>query len=154
MSVYVVDASVAAKWFLEEEHTQSARCVLNVTNQLHAPDFFLLEMDNLLCKHIRRGGISVADGKDIRSALARYSIEYCPFGQLREVAYTMANQTARSLYDCLYLSLAIRLNGQMVTADRRLYDALADGPLAEHVLWVGNVASNQNPHQTAGKSQT
>jgi len=26
-----------------------------------------------------------------------------------------------------------------VTADRRLYEAVADGPLGEHVLWVDDI---------------
>jgi predicted nucleic acid-binding protein len=31
----------------------------------------------------------------------------------------------RSVYDCVYLALAVRLGGQMVTADDRLVNSLA-----------------------------
>ena len=45
MSLYVVDASVAAKWYFSEEHTQAARRVLQQEHELHAPELFLLETD-------------------------------------------------------------------------------------------------------------
>ena len=50
MSLYVVDASVAAKWFIEEVHAEAALALLRESNRLHAPDFLLVEMDGLLCK--------------------------------------------------------------------------------------------------------
>ena len=40
----------------------------------------------------------------------------------------------------LYLALAIHLDGQMVTEDRRLYDGLTNGPLAKHILWVEDIS--------------
>ncbi len=50
MSIYVVDASVAAKWFLEEDYTTEAFRLLALGNTLHAPDFMLLDIDHVLCK--------------------------------------------------------------------------------------------------------
>ena len=136
MSTYVVDASVAAKWFTEEEHAERALAVLRDNERLHAPDFFLLEMDNIVCKWLRRGVITVTVGEDIRRELETQSIEYHASGPLRDRAFDIANRTGRALYDCLYVSLAVALGGQMVTADRRLYEALADGPFARYLLWV------------------
>ena len=40
MSLFIVDASVAAKWFIEEEHSDSALSVLKDIEQLPAPHFF------------------------------------------------------------------------------------------------------------------
>jgi predicted nucleic acid-binding protein len=40
------------------------------------------------------------------------------------------------VYDSLYVALAMLLGAPMVTADRRLYDALAAGPFAKYVAWV------------------
>ena len=62
MSTYVVDASVAAKWFIEEEHTAAARSVLDQRNDLHVPDIFLVETDSIVCKWVRRGIITAVDG--------------------------------------------------------------------------------------------
>ncbi len=136
MSFYVVDASVAAKWFLNEVHSPAALGILKDGNELHAPDFFLLEMDSLFCKRIRRGDISEIDGNDARSILASLPITRHSSETLRETAYAIANQTGCSLYDCLYVTLAVLLETRMVTADRRLCRRLADNPLAGYVLWV------------------
>ncbi len=139
MSAQVVDASVAAKWFVEEEYAEQAFALVRDNEMLFAPDFLLLEIDNLVCKWIRRGVIAAAEGEDIRREFGNQNIEYHAFGSLRDSAFELAGRTGRALYDCLYVALAVHLKGRMVTADRKLYDALADGPFAEHVLWVGDV---------------
>jgi len=136
VSVYVVDASVAAKWLLDEELAEDARRLLRGGNRLYAPDFLLLEIDNLLCKRVRRGDLRPNDAQDARVLLRQLPIEYHAFAPLQNKAFEIAMGTRRSLYDCLYLALAVLLDGQMVTADRRFYDAMASGPLSEHVAWV------------------
>lgn len=45
MPRYVVDASVAAKWYFEEEHSiEAARLLTDDDVQLLAPDFIRLEV--------------------------------------------------------------------------------------------------------------
>jgi predicted nucleic acid-binding protein len=44
----------------------------------------------------------------------------------------------RTVYDCLYLALAVKTKSVMITGDKRLVSALADGPLAKHVVWIGD----------------
>jgi predicted nucleic acid-binding protein len=139
MSAYVIDASVAAKWFTQEEYTTDATRLLTGQHELHAPDFFMLEMDSIICKWVRRGIITEADGSAARSTLAQLPIEKHPFVPLRDAAYSLANRTGRSVYDCLYVALASLLNTAMVTADRRLYNALAAGPFERHVAWIEDV---------------
>ncbi|MGD8238180.1 MAG: type II toxin-antitoxin system VapC family toxin [Armatimonadota bacterium] len=139
MSVYVVDASVAAKWFTKEEHTEAAMAVLDPGSDRHAPDFLLLEMDSVFCTWIRHGSVSAPEADDLRARLRQYPIETHPFSSVLDRAYAIANQTRQSVYDCLYVALAAQLAAQMVTADRRLYDAVAGGPFAGHVVWVEDV---------------
>jgi len=143
MSTLVVDASVAAKLFVEEDLSEAALSVLDVSNQLHAPDFLFLEMDNVICKWVRRGVITESEGGDIRAAFRRIPIKVHPFVSLRDSAYYIANQTRRSVYDCLYVALAVFLNGWMVTADRRLYKGLVSGPFGEHVMWVEDIGESE-----------
>lgn len=138
MSVFIVDASVAAKWFVEEEYGQAALSVLDERNQLYAPDFLLLEMDNIICKWTRRGVITPAEVTDLRGALYQYPIKYHSFRAYLDIAFFIANQSGQSVYDCLYVALATALNGRMITADRRLYDALKNGPYKKHIVWVGD----------------
>jgi len=140
MSEWVVDASAAAKWFLNEPYAEPARRLLQPERVLHAPDFFLLEMDNLFCKRIRRGDWTEEDAKEARARLRRIPVKTHAFPDLQDSAYALAVQSGRSIYDCLYLSLAMELRVPFVTADRRLYESLAAGPLARRVLWVEDLA--------------
>ncbi len=140
MSIYVVDASVAAKWFTEEEYAETALTLLDGNHQLHAPDFFMLEMDNIVCKWIRRGIITEAEGNEVRSTLSQLPIQKHPFKTLQESAYLMANRTGSTIYDCLYVVLAALLKGRLVTADRQLYNNIAHGPFAKHLEWIRDIA--------------
>ena len=139
MSVFIVDASVAAKWFIEEEYGEAALSILDENNQLHAPDFLLLEIDSIICKWTRRGIVTPAEGSDLRDALRRYPIQHHPFISFLDSAFAIANQTGQSVYDCLYVALAPLLKARMVTADRRLYEGLKNGPFKKHVVWVGDI---------------
>ncbi|MEW6354816.1 MAG: type II toxin-antitoxin system VapC family toxin [Planctomycetota bacterium] len=139
MKEYVVDASVAAKWFFDEPHAVVARRLLSDSFSLHAPDFFLLEMDNLFCKRIRRGEITVKDGNDARAILRAGPIQFYPITPVRDMAYRIAIQSRRSIYDCIYVALAVLLNATMVTADRRLYEAISAGPLGGYAAWVADI---------------
>ena len=139
MSVLVIDASVAAKWFNEEEHAEAALKLLGGEYSLHAPDFFMLEMDSILCKWMRRDIINENDAELVRSVLRQVPVQKHPFEPLRDSAYTVATQTGRSVYDCLYVALAAILKGRMVTADRRLYDGLRNCPFKKHLIWIEDV---------------
>jgi len=139
VSPCVVDASVVAKWFLPEVHTAAALRVLEAGRELHAPDFLLLELDNVFCKRIRRGELTEKDGAGARDLLRRLPVTMHPFRQLQDLAYETALVTGRSMYDCLYVALAVLLDGQVVTADHRLYKAMAGGVLAENLLWVEDI---------------
>jgi len=139
MSVFIVDASVAAKWFIEEEHSEAALSVLNEQNQLHAPDFLLLEMDSIICKWIRRSAVTPSEGAEVRDAFRRYPIQHHPFGRLLDPSFAIASLTGQSIYDCLYVALATILNTAMLTADRRLYEGLRNGPLKKHIAWIGDI---------------
>ena len=66
MSHYVVDASVAVKWFVPEVHSDPALRLRDQTHTLHVPAFFTLEFANALCKKRRR--------EELTKAQARYAL--------------------------------------------------------------------------------
>jgi predicted nucleic acid-binding protein len=139
MSLYIVDACVAVKWYLPEEETASALRVASGLNELHVPDFFFIETDNILCKHIRRGLITPEQGSEFRRLLRQVPMKIHAVGEYQNEAFDTAVRTGRSMYDCLYMALAVLLDGQMVTADRRFHRSLATGPFRKHVVWVGDI---------------
>lgn len=134
--IVVVDASVAAKWFFDEEHSVAALNLLGNPFELSAPDFFFLEFDSILCKRTRRQELSVMEAFEIDDEIRSIPIQSYPAHALRERAFELALETCRSIYDCIYLALAEALNGRMVTADWKFFDSLQDGPLSSRLLWV------------------
>ena len=140
MSVLVVDASVAAKWFAEEEHAEQARR-LGAGHELHAPDFLLIEMDNIFCTWVRNGSFLRADADEARAVLRRSSVQLHAFQPLLDGAYWIAGEWGLSIYDALYIALAVSLDAPLVTADRKFCRVLARGPLAKSVLWVEDAAA-------------
>jgi predicted nucleic acid-binding protein len=136
LSLFVVDASVAVQWFLPERHSEAATRLRGDEYRLSAPHLLLLEINNVLLKHVRRKEISRAAAERIRAAIAHSPILIHPDRALLDSAYALAGQTGCGLYDALYLALAVNLDGQLVTADRRLYNGLASGPYSQYVLWV------------------
>jgi predicted nucleic acid-binding protein len=139
MSVYVVDASVAAKWFFEESYSDDALRLLNAKYQLHAPDFLLLELDSIICGKIRRTEISEDEAYEVRSAVRSFPLEKHPFALLMDAAFELSCRSQGSVYDCMYLVLAMLVGGRMVTADRRFYNALSTIPFLDHLCWVADL---------------
>jgi predicted nucleic acid-binding protein len=80
-----------------------------------------------------------AAADDILAQLPRQAITRHDSAGLLNEALELACRTARTVYDCLYLALAVRLGGPMVTADDRLVNALAGTPWAASVLRLQDV---------------
>lgn len=137
--IAIVDTSVAIKWFIEEDGAIDALLLLNRSFELHSPDLLSLEFDNVLCKLIRRELLSVDEGLDIHDRITTFPVQYHSSSILRERAFEIAIETRHSIYDCLYLALAEMLDGRMVTADRKLLQALDGGKYSRYLLWIGDL---------------
>jgi len=133
---YVVDASVAIKWFLPEVHSEAALRLCPPRYRLHVPALMRLELGNVLVKRIRRGELTRAEGDVVLEELTHLPLQRHADDRLFPAAYQLALDTQRSLYDCLYLALAEAVDGVMVTADRKFYSSLASGAYGRRVLWV------------------
>lgn len=140
MSRYVVDASVALKWFLPETDGIHARRLRGDEMDLVAPDLLYAEVGNALWKRVRRGELSSQQASEIAAALPRLAIEVFPSRLLSGAALQIACSTGLTVYDSLYLAAALLTEARLVTADRRLYDvAMGTAPLRDRVLWVEDI---------------
>ncbi len=135
-----MDASVGAKWFVPEVHAAEARAWRTGPDELHVPAFFFdLEIANILWKKVRRAEITRADADLILGQLPALPLTRHPESPLLASAFDLAHRTQRTVYDCLYLALAVQLGGRMLTADQRFYNSLAGTPWAPYVCWVADV---------------
>jgi predicted nucleic acid-binding protein len=137
LSLYVVDANVVTKWFVPERLSAEALQLLDGTHELATPDLVWSEVGNVLWKKTRAAELTRKEAARIVHALDRCPLTVFPSRVLLEAALEIALQTKRSVYDSLYLALAVALECRVATADERLAHALAAGPLAAHVAWVG-----------------
>lgn len=139
MTVLIVDASVAVKWFFEEDHTEDALRLLDDRFNLHAPNFLLLEADSVVSKRARRRLITTRDGAAVRDAVRRMPIQLHDFEPLADPAYELSVATGCAIYDCLYVALGELLDAQVVTADKRLIANLETVGFANSAVWVGDL---------------
>lgn len=137
MSVFVVDASVVIKWFVPEVHSDAARRLLQSENQYLAPDLLFAETANTIWKKVRRGEVSRRDGEGLVADVGRAAVQTVPCRALAADAYALASASGRTVYDAMYLALALRLDTRLITADERLAGALAAMPaVASHIQTV------------------
>lgn len=125
MSRLVVDASVLIKLFIPENGSQEAIKALKQSRQLFAPDLVLAECGNVLWKCVRRGDLSEQNAGRILSDIMQMPIRLLPTHDLIVQAFAIATQSDRTVYDCLYIAAAIHTKAVMLTADRRLVEAMA-----------------------------
>ena len=143
MSPVVVDASVAAKWFLPERGealVDQALALLDayVKEEVRfvVPDLFYVETASALWKAVRLGRVLRAFGDQAIVLLTQRMFQTVPSLKLLDKAFQIATDRGRTVDDCLYVALAVQADAQLITADERLANSLA-----AHfpVKWLGAI---------------
>lgn len=136
----IVDASVAIKWFVEEEATASAVSLLDSAEPLHAPDLLIVELTNIAWKKALRGDIDVVHAQLIAAQAQQPFAALYPMAGLHERALELALELGHPVYDCVYLACAVLVeNGYVVTADQRFCNTVANGRYAGLVKSLSDV---------------
>lgn len=132
MSLIVLDASVAAKWFLSakgETLTEEAFGLLHgyVKGEVVfvVPDLFWAELANLFWKAVRQGRCTKTTGETALTSLRERKLPTVSSLTLLDLAFAIALTFDRTVYDSLYVALAVDSHAQFVTADERLANVLA-----------------------------
>jgi len=132
----VVDASVAVKWFVPEIHHEAAGKILKSKWELLAPDIIWAEVGNSLWKKKRRDEISAQEAVGILKDFKRFPIQTYGSKLLLDSAWYLAQEFGVSVYDGMYLALAISRDCSLVTADRKFFDLFQKESIAFRFLWV------------------
>ncbi len=72
----------------------------------------------------------------VLAALKTTPIQFHESLPLIDPAFALAEAIGASLYDGLFLALALRLDGELVTADETLFKKIQASPYAAHARWV------------------
>lgn len=126
--VFVIDASVAVKWYVDEEMRDKALRLrddfISETVDLEAPNLIVYEVGNAIRQHpgaterecagavreLRNLGIGIRDLDDAMVGAAA----------------KLAFEEKLTFYDAAYLSLAKTIEAKFVTADKELYNQLSN----------------------------
>jgi predicted nucleic acid-binding protein len=117
----VLDASVAAKWFLPEAGSAAALALLEEGSRFCAPDILPLEVASAVLRKERRHEAPAGRGRQALMDLDLIGLDLTPHTGLLRRAAALSGRHRHALYDCLYLVLA---------QDRALPLATFDRPLA------------------------
>ncbi len=148
MTATIVDASVAAKWVLDETHSLRASSLLVDGSDLAAPDLLALEVANVLIQRLKRGEITEDAARQMLERVIGAIRRLWRTDALAAGAFELARQFDITPYDASYVALALRQDCRFVTADRRLFDRLS-ADLPETMVWIGDLAEADDP-PTAG----
>jgi predicted nucleic acid-binding protein len=137
MKPIVVDARVAAKWFLPEPDAAAALRLLDGRHRLAAPDLIHAEFGNIVWKLHARGTLDTEEASDMIEHFLSMPLEIHDSTYLLAPALQIAIATKRTVYDSLYLALAVELGGTVITADERWVNALETSPFTRFIRVLG-----------------
>jgi predicted nucleic acid-binding protein len=137
---YVLDASVAVKWHLQDEQYAEVsvellgRYSLGEMN-LIAPDQIRYEVPSAIAVATlgSKPRLTVQEGREAIEEFLALGLTTIGTNELILAANQLVHQFAIAFYDALYLALAFETTYALVTADRRFYDRIRRLPLA---LWI------------------
>ena len=115
-----VDASIAVKWFVEEDGRPEALTLTGPRIERHAPDLILPECANVIWKKHRRGEIASAQAFVDEVARMSEAVALLPGAELVREAAKIALEAGHPVYDCFYIACAKLTDSILVTSDRRL----------------------------------
>ena len=139
MNRFVVDASVVIKWYLPEDYSEDAERLLTPEIELIVPDLLFSEISNIVWKQVTRDNYSRQKAATILDALEAVPFDVWSAKSLMRNAFDIACLTKRTFYDSLYIALAEKTTCKMVTADRRLLNALEKSQFHRRLLWVEDI---------------
>jgi predicted nucleic acid-binding protein len=125
MPTACIDANVALKWYLPEEHREQAWAILaafqNGELDLVAPNLIAYEIASVLRGRVARGELSVAEGSEVLREFLGVGKELAQPEALTIPALSLATELGIWTYDATYLIAAQAVGGELWTADERLW---------------------------------
>lgn len=120
----ILDASVLLKFVVEEPGSDQAVALLDRPEVRMVPDWALIETANALWNKVKYSHLLEVHAEDSLRSLAEFVDHVVPACDLIDEALTLAFRLRHPVYDALYLALAIREKGKVVTADKEFVRAV------------------------------
>ncbi|MGB8818922.1 MAG: type II toxin-antitoxin system VapC family toxin [Rhizobiaceae bacterium] len=134
MTSFVVDASVALKWFVPEADSSMADDLVRAEADLIAPGIIWTELANAVWKNARLGNLDSGIWDDVAAKLPGLMTIHSAEGPLLQSAVKLAVSHEHPVYDCVYLALAIQTGARVVTVDKRFLNVFGQSDHADRVI--------------------
>lgn len=122
----VLDASVAAKVYIDEPGSDEAIALLTGREKLLAPALIRIEVAAALLRRVRKGELAAAEAqlrcRHWLDRLHRGLFVLTPDEELVDDAIALAAELRHPLQDCLYLAAARQADVPLITADGKFRD--------------------------------
>jgi len=127
--VLVIDASIAVKLFLPEDHSDRAVKIFSMLNAkppalIFVPELFFIECANVFRSRYKLGGMTSVEAKRAFEILCSFPLQSLSTAELSSMALDLALRHDISVYDACYLAASIHLNARLLTADKKLVGKL------------------------------
>lgn len=125
----VIDASVAAKSYLNEAGTDAAIALMTGHEQLIAPQLIQVEVIAAICGNVRKGALTEQEAEDRCNRWLRHLADDVmllhPDRMVLDNAAGLALTYKHPVQDCVYLAVANHFKVPMITADGRFLKKVA-----------------------------
>jgi predicted nucleic acid-binding protein len=138
---YVVDASVAVKWYIPEPWFEKAVAYLKLLEQmkvnLYAPDLIIPELGNALWKKKLKGELTSQEAREIADIISEYfPIRIVNSKYLLPSAMEISATYNINIYTSMYLALTSIKDARLLTADRKLVQIVNNTVFKELVFVI------------------
>jgi len=143
----VIDASVAVKLFMQEDYSDRAEKLFSMLGSdvqpvFIAPDLFFAECANVFRTYFKMRALDSVDAKSAMAILLELPLQRLAIYDHVAFALELALDNDISVYDALYLAVAVHLGARFVTADRKLVRKLQGR--GYDIIWLGGKAFTQS----------
>lgn len=141
--VVIVDASLAVKWLVREEHSDEARAIsrswASEGTRTAAPYLMPVEVANALHRLVVRGELAAVDAARLLENLLASGVELREPPSIHVRALEVASELAQdAVYDSHYLALAQKFDCDLWTADEKFFRVARQA--APNIRWIGETA--------------
>lgn len=119
---FVIDASAAAAWLMPDERVFDLRSAVQRHGDVSAPMLFWAEIRNLLLSNERRNRLTEGMAEEMLEIIGAIGIALDTEPSSAHVI-ALARRHQLTVYDAIYLDLAMRRRADLATFDRQLIAA-------------------------------
>lgn len=118
--IIILDASAAVEIVLQRQKSGELNRFIEDADWIAAPGLFVAEIANVFWKYYSFGNMSIEQCERALELSLAIPDEYCEDKTLVREAFSLGCNSGKPIYDMLYLVLARRNNGYLMTLDKEL----------------------------------